>query len=419
MVNIIAQMKNLAFIFAPIFYYVGRFFLASDLSNKKAFLLSLVPSLFYKILYMSIIATVIGSVIIIVRKFLHTKISPKWISIFWILFILALIVPIKIESPFSIYNYVTVTKELQDIPNISYIEEYNVAKEEQEKYLQSGVVNEEKALELEKSVNKAYIKLLIFDMIIPYLWAVSVVFWLIIYGISYRTFSRKVKSSKDIDERLLKILNNCKTKLNINRKIEVVMQEYIKAPSIFGIFSIRILLNENVNQLSDNQIEDIFMHELGHYKRGDNLLNMIIVAIKAVYSFNPTIWMLCNQLRKDMELSTDQIATRNMDNNRQKEYCKTLVSLSFTNYKQFMVKALCLSNDRSDLKRRIDVIKSSENFYKYSSAISISAISIIIILSLVFYTNKMPNPVECTCGLNGRTPGKEIIEDEHCTTYCL
>ena len=74
--------------------------------------------IFYDIMYMSLIATVVGIVILIIKKLFKAKLSPKIYSIFWLVFIVLLAVPIKFESSFSIYNAIPI--DIGNISNISY-----------------------------------------------------------------------------------------------------------------------------------------------------------------------------------------------------------------------------------------------------------------------------------------------------------
>lgn len=58
-----------------------------DIMNISSFT---VGTIFYKLVYMSVIASIIGMAILIIRKMLSKKISPKWISRLWFLVLIAL-----------------------------------------------------------------------------------------------------------------------------------------------------------------------------------------------------------------------------------------------------------------------------------------------------------------------------------------
>ncbi len=82
-------------------------------------LIQILSNIFYKIVYMSLIASIIGTIILIINKIFKNKISPKWKSRLWIIFIIMLIVPINIASKISIYNFLPIEIEgMQNTPAI-------------------------------------------------------------------------------------------------------------------------------------------------------------------------------------------------------------------------------------------------------------------------------------------------------------
>mgnify|MGYP003293383291 FL=1 len=82
--------------------------------------------IFYDIVYMSLIATIVGIVILIIKKIFGTRLSPKIYNILWLVFIVLLCVPIKIESSFSIYNVIPI--DVSNISNVNYRDEYDEIK---------------------------------------------------------------------------------------------------------------------------------------------------------------------------------------------------------------------------------------------------------------------------------------------------
>ncbi len=84
--------------------------------NNFIYLTYKIEPIFYKIIYMSMIATIIGISILIIRKLLRKEISSKWISRIWLVFIISLILPIQFKSSISIYNIIPVKLEkIEDI----------------------------------------------------------------------------------------------------------------------------------------------------------------------------------------------------------------------------------------------------------------------------------------------------------------
>ena len=58
-------------------------------------LLRFIASIFYQILYMSILASVIGLIILLIQKIINRRISPQFKYFIWFSFVIMLIFPIS------------------------------------------------------------------------------------------------------------------------------------------------------------------------------------------------------------------------------------------------------------------------------------------------------------------------------------
>ena len=278
--------------------------------------------IFYKLLYMSIIAAVIGFVILIIRKIFDKKISPTWKFGMWILFIIALIVPINIKTNVSIYSNIP---DIEQVQYISYSQEYTKIKQENKansidydmKWAKLkeekpdgdfSYVNEEdistvaEVQQRKDNITKGYIKSLIIDVIIPLTYLACIILgFILMIGYSIH-LNIKLKSTYLEDERIRNILENCKKELNIKKDIKILMQNIIKVPSIYGLFKPKILFHEDLLNLDDNALRYVILHELAHYKRKDVLLNYVLLSLEIVYWFNPLLWPIFKAIRNDIEL---------------------------------------------------------------------------------------------------------------------
>ena len=111
------------------------------------------------------------------------------------------------------------------------------------------------------------------------------------------------------DRRINNILEKCRNDMCIKRNIAVVQGDDIKSPAIFSVLRPRILIPANIiSNMSDNDIRNIFLHELSHYKRKDVLTNYVLNIINIIHWFNPIIRYFINEMKKDMELVCDYSA---------------------------------------------------------------------------------------------------------------
>lgn len=354
--------------------------------------------IFYHLVYMSIVALIIGIVILIIKKIASKKISPKWISRIWLIFIISLIIPVTFKCKISIYN---ILPDMQNVfSNINYskqaetIEQY---KQEIVKEYESEAPNispednvfkfsredlNDSMKEFDKVANQNYL-----FVFLPIIWVGVVFILVVIYIVTYIIFEIKLHKSVFIkNHKINSVLEESKNKLKIKTKIKLINQNIINMPSIFGIFNIRILVNDELLNLSDKEIEYVLMHELAHYKRKDNWLNILITILKVIYIFNPIIIILLDKLKKDIELATDELAMQYSNEEQQKEYSKTLVMLSAMNSDKYLMQTLCLVDEKRNLERRIDNINLLNNFKKNKKIITVISILLLLFVILVFCT---------------------------------
>lgn len=360
--------------------------------------LSLIVSpIFYKVLYMSIIASIIGILIIIIKKIFYKNTYISSIMFMWLIFIVLALIPVTLNIKFNINNFLP----LRNIENISYSYNSNnyidndskitTQAGTNENYNNNSLLNNNNKLNVVSEQNsKADLKYLTLNIIIPLVWLIIFFSILIFYIYSYIKFSYKL-GKKYIDyTNIIKIFNDVKHKLRIRKNIKLVEQDLVHTPSIFGIFNIRILLNKNIYSMPEKQISYIFLHELSHYIKRHYAINVLILLVQSIHWFNPLIMHLSKELRDDIEIYTDNFVVNGINNGEYKDYCRTLLSVAnLENDKFILPKFLCISDNKKDLERRIKMMKISKIFSKKKVVFSILVIFIIIILSSFIIDNKI------------------------------
>ena len=352
--------------------------------------MELISIIFYKLLYMSIVASIIGISIIAIRKLLSRCISPKIIYAMWIVFLLALVVPPFVSSKVSVYNYIDVS----GIEKLTYNYELTDSKET---FSEDNKSNGDEPVEGKTVDNKTSGRtsqetkpLPSLKDILPALWLIGAGTLMIIYVISNLIFIRKIGSEKFEDDRIRKIFETVKTKFKLERKIELINQTVVKSPAIVGILKPKILLTEEIKKSTDTEVEYIFRHELAHFKRKDNVINSVLIFLRAIHWFNPIVWLVMKEIKKDMEFTADEKAVKGLESEDRKEYCNLLVNLSSTS--SFMERAIGIANDKNNLEKRINMIKLSDKLSKHPVFSAMLVFIIIGLICLILYTNNYYQP---------------------------
>ncbi len=138
-------------------------------------------------------------------------------------------------------------------------------------------------------------------------------FWLLgIILFSIRFFSsfyflnqfRKVgiKYNKEWQEKT----NALQNKLGIKRKVTFLLSQIAEQPLTFGFFKPIILMPiAYINQISEQEVEALILHELSHIKRNDYLINLFQSIIEILFFYHPMVWHISSNIRKTREESCD------------------------------------------------------------------------------------------------------------------
>ncbi len=326
---------------------------------------------------MSIIAMVIAGVIWFVRKKAKGRLSPTANYVIYLVFLIALVFPVSTPSRISIYNLVDISEvkyETNEKVN-NMIKLWRESDENME-------MEENTRSYITENINRIERKYI--GIIFAYLHFIIACLLFAKTMFSYIALNLKVGRHTVEDERINLILERCKQRLRIKRKIRIVKQDLMKSPSTLGVLDVKILVTDLVLKLDDIQISDIFMHELSHYKRKDNVVNFVILILKCVYWFNPVVKHMFKNIRTEMEYATDEMAIDKMNLKEQSIYCKLVVLFSGMSTLE-KEEVLGLNSKFQIIDERIEIIAKKKQFEKNVVKIVVATLLIILFMCFVLY----------------------------------
>lgn len=194
------------------------------------------------------------------------------------------------------------------------------------------------------------------------------------------------------DEAIIQILNRCKRKLKINKKITLLIDKKNKSPMIFGILNTRIVIPKNIaKEANYENIKYIILHELLHYKKYDLTINWVINILNAVYWFNPIIIYSLKQMKNDCESKTDEYVIENLKKQEQINYGRSILYmvenlLENTN----VIGSNTILGGKSQMRKRINNIV---NFKKPAVISTAIAIIISITIGAFCFTNSFASNI--------------------------
>ena len=308
--------------------------------------------IFYNILYLSIIGSILGIIVLILRKSFDKKISPTWKFAMWFLVILGLIIPFRITIKSENSHKFLISSSIDKIENIK----------------ENLITNE---------IGNIFI----------YIWITVMCMFFIYYVITSIIFKIKIGKKEIKDKKILEILEFTKKEMGVKTKVKLLEQNYKKIPCIYGIFRPKILVTKEILKKDDENLKYIFMHELAHLKKHDLILNKILILITTIHWFNPIIWYCFKQIRQDMELKADEMVLNKIKKEEEKTYAKTLVKLlPISEEEKQPIKLLCVTDEKKNMERRIKMIKLSDKFKEYKTLIGITTLLIVLCIGTFIFT---------------------------------
>lgn len=121
------------------------------------------------------------------------------------------------------------------------------------------------------------------------------------------------------------VLLEAKRELKIHRKIRVRMAPDVGSPMLVGIFFPVVYMP--CKEIPQDMMRLVFLHELTHYKRKDLIIKWFALFVNAVHWFNPLSYLISSNLSEACEISCDMEVTKNMNDEEQKLYMKTILEL--------------------------------------------------------------------------------------------
>ncbi|MDX8367940.1 M56 family metallopeptidase [Cytobacillus sp. IB215665] len=347
-----------------------------------------VQSLFSLVLKLSLLGSVMAGVIFLIKKGFHNKMSAHWHYYIWLLLIARLIIPYSFETPLLMPEK---EPELSTSSSVGFegtIDHSNTTEVQESNNLQEAVLPV-KSSEEEKIVSIKSLK-----QVLPIVWiAGATITLLIMLLVNFHFHWRLSKKNKCDDYELLNLLEECKQKLKVKAKVQIIYDESMGTPSVVSFFRPKILINKNMlNSLSSNEIKFVLLHELTHVNRNDILIHWIIIFVQAIHWFNPIIWYSFYAMRKDCEISCDASVLSRLKNDEHLEYGSSLLTvIEQVSKKTLIPRSIGMSTSRSHMKLRLERITMfKKQSWKWITLSSILAVGIIV-SGFTTFTNTTSN----------------------------
>ncbi|HWP22211.1 MAG TPA: M56 family metallopeptidase [Candidatus Cryosericum sp.] len=130
-------------------------------------------------------------------------------------------------------------------------------------------------------------------------------------------------------ERTQALYREVKQGMRIRADVPIVLMADIKSPALTVQLFPKLLIPDRLLYAADREHMAFAMaHELMHYRRRDYLVCLLISLLRAVYWFNPVVWIMPRILRLDMESACDAMVVKTMSREQKLSYVNLLLALA-------------------------------------------------------------------------------------------
>ena len=380
--------------------------------------------LFAKLIDMSIMATVVIAVVLIVRALLG-KVPKKYAYILWVIVGIRLICPVGISSPLSIYNLVNVSDysiyDRQQTETGAQSAEENKASIKKQIEGNDTELNSKNYSESMKSenVNKStsYNKRANAEGLQS---SVN-------HGADRKTMDRKIMDTRGnkviqtgavvwLAGCIVIVLWNVVLLYRIRRKVAQAVRlkeniyecDYIPTPFVLGIIVPKIYIPF---RLKESEQEYIINHEKYHIKRKDNIVQLIAFLLCVLHWCNPFVWLAYSLMIRDMEMSCDEYVLGQSAEDIRKSYSESLLGFA-TNTRTIGIGMLPFGE--SNTRRRVKRVMKFKKAGKWVGAVAVIMVLVVGVCCLTDAgTNKKAGKAEQVTSMKaGESTDKVMKADE-------
>lgn len=339
-----------------------------------------------QLIEMSLRGSMMIFMILLLRKVLYKRIKPNFLYSIWFIVIIALCNPFVPQSSVSIYNVMNQVTTKISTAQISR-NPLSTPREKTNVVTPDGKVQEQQTLPFQpESSAKVPVKLESSQLLLKSYILITMCLLGIIL-VSYLGLWIRLKREKGTFDRANLILKRYK----VDKLIKVKITDQVKMPGIVGVIKPTILIPAwTLENMSDEDMEMILLHEISHYRRGDTFMTWVMTIIKVFHWFNPIVWLGLHAMREDMELACDARVLSILQEGKEKAYGNMLINLieDFGQKHRGLILYPQLNSEKKQLWRRIVMIKNKK---LYSGIIAGCVCVVLVVAGTLFLTK--PNEV--------------------------
>lgn len=315
-------------------------------------------------------ASVVVVIVLMAQWLLRKQLTPRWRHALWFLVFIRLALPFSLETPVSLFNWFH--PKLPAAGPVKSVEGGPGRAASPQEPAETPVP----AMVARPSWPTALAAVWLGGALLLPGYLLASAWWL----------GRTVRRQRPLtDGAVLDLLEDCKAEMGVSVPLTLVETPAVASPSLFGCVRPRLLLPAGFTRsFTLDELRYVFLHELGHLRRGDIPLNWLTTAILTVHWVNPLAWFAANRMRVDGELACDALALSHTRESENRSYGQTILKLLERFSRPATAPCLVgILEDKNQMKQRISMIAK----FKKTTGWPIAATALFGALALVTLTD--------------------------------
>ncbi len=240
-------------------------------------------------------------------------------------------------------------------------------------------------------------------------WGIGLIFFLLRFAWGFRQMQQyRHKGLLAIPEKWLERFDSYAAEMGVkNKKVRVFESLLIQAPMLIGHFKPLILLPAGIMaQAPPEYIEAVLRHELAHIRRNDFLISILQNLVEVVFYFNPFVWWISGQIRKEREHCCDDLVV--CHSGKPRTYARALLYFRESMDTHRPLQAVALLPKRSPLFVRIQRLLLQETTLHQSKKFVMekTIVTMLLIFSILFFAFQ---PAQTKQYVPAKTPSAETM----------
>lgn len=335
---------------------------------------------FEGIVLTSLIGAVFALVLLALKPITQKTFSESWHYYIWLVVLVAMLIPIRIEFPKLPHNPAVSRATLQLEAAVENVFERVGLKEsaaDKSIYDEAGHRLVSPHLQ-EKRIREVAIERSMDRITMAWFLVAVILFLSKVVNFHYYVVNLK-KISREVECPEIAEYTNRKVQV---RMVQGYQDNFGNSPLLLGVFRPILLLPDR--EMTSEQLHNVLAHEMTHLRRNDMLYKWFVILVKCIHWFNPAIYIMSAQINQSCEISCDLSVTEGMTKAQKMSYVDTILALFADQKHREYALTMGMTGSKELLKKRFLKMKNridiSEKMRKLSGmAAAMMLVSVMLV----------------------------------------